>query len=178
MIVVNVNTLNQKQIKQAAHMLTEELPLGWATLNEAMDEIKERLVPENTLLAAVDNEEVCGWGGVLPSYGGKVFELHPLVVVRHMQKKGVGAILVKSLEEAARERGGITIWVGADDEKEGGETSLTNIDLYDNLPGHIKGFDPGTHQAAFYLKMGYMVTGVMPDANGIGKPDIYLAKRL
>ncbi len=178
MKIVNMNTLNEKQIEQAAQMLTDELPLGWATFDEAMDEIKERLVPQNTLLAAVEGEEVLGWGGILPSYGGKVFELHPLVVVGHMQRKGIGTMLVKVLEEAARERGGITMWLGADDEKADGETSFANTDLYDNLPKHIKEFDPGTHQTAFYLKIGFKVVGVMPDANGIGKPDIYLAKRL
>lgn len=28
----------------------------------------------------------------------------------------------------------------------------------------------------FYQKMGFAIVGVMPDANGIGKPDIYIAK--
>jgi len=173
-----MDTLNEKQINQSAQMLTDELPLGWAAFGEAIDEIKERLVPQNTLLAAVENGEVLGWCGILPSYEGKVFELHPLVVVKHMQRKGIGTMLVKALEDAARSRGGITMWLGADDDKPDGETSLANVDLYDNLPKHIKEFDPGTHQTAFYLKMGFKVVGVMPDANGIGRPDIYLAKRL
>jgi aminoglycoside 6'-N-acetyltransferase I len=178
MEIVNMNTLNEKQIRQAAQMLADELPMGWATIDEALDEIRERLIPENTLLAAVDNGEVLGWCGILPSYGGNVFELHPLVVAGHMQRKGIGAKLVNAAEEAARERGGITLWLGADDKEAGGETSFANVDLYDNLPERIRKFDPGTHQTAFYLKMGFSVVGVMPDANGIGKPDIYMAKRL
>lgn len=178
MEIVNMNRLNDKQIEQAAQLLTNELPLGWATFDEAMDEIRERLVPRNTLLAAVENEEVVGWCGMLPSYGGRVFELHSLAVARHVQRKGIGAMLVSALEDAARERGGITMWLGADDEKPGGETSFANTDLYDDLPRHFNEFDPGQHQTAFYLKMGFKVVGVMPDANGIGKPDIYMAKRL
>ena len=34
------------------------------------------------------------------------------------------------------------------------------------------------HPYAFYQKLGYTIVGVMPDANGRGKPDIYLAKRV
>jgi aminoglycoside 6'-N-acetyltransferase I len=34
------------------------------------------------------------------------------------------------------------------------------------------------HPYEFYQKMGFAIVGVMPDANGIGKPDIYMAKRL
>ena len=178
MKIKNMNTLNENQIKQAAEMLTDQLPLGWATFGEAINEIREHLIPQNTLLAAVENEEVLGWCGILPSYAGNVFELHPLVITRDMQRKGIGTMLVRAIEDAARRRGGITIWVGSDDESTDGETSLANIDLHNNLPKHIKEFDPGTHATAFYLKMGFKVVGVMPDAKGIGKPDIYLAKRL
>jgi aminoglycoside 6'-N-acetyltransferase I len=85
---------------------------------------------------------------------------------------------VQALEKAARERGGLTLHLGADDEKPGGETSLANVDLYDDLPKRIQEFKYGTHQAAFYMKLGFKIIGVMPDANGIGKPDIYFAKRL
>jgi len=39
-------------------------------------------------------------------------------------------------------------------------------------------FSPGAHQSGFYLKLGYKLIGVMPDANGRGKPDLYFGKRL
>jgi hypothetical protein len=34
------------------------------------------------------------------------------------------------------------------------------------------------HPFLFYRKLGYVVTGVMPDANGRGRPDIFMSKRL
>ena len=55
---------------------------------------------------------------------------------------------------------------------------MANVDLYDDLPRRLREFDPGTHQTAFYLKHGFIVVGVMPDEYGIGKPDIFMAKRL
>ena len=185
MKIINMQTLNQQQRIQAAQMLTDELPQGWASLAEAMEEIAERVDTierdgngESLFLAAIDGDDVLGWVGMLPSYGGNVYELHPLVVRRDNQRKGIGAMLVQALEQAAKERGGLTMQLGADDDAPGGETSLANADLFDDLPKHLQEFKPGTHQTAFYMKLGYKIIGVMPDANGIGKPDIYLAKRL
>jgi len=179
MQIVNMTQLNKHQIIQAAQILTDSLPIGWPTLQEALDEIAERLVPENTMLAALEDDAVIGWGGILaPIYNGNVFELHPLAVRSDKRRQGVARAIVEALEDKARKQGGLTIYLGADDEKDGGETSLANTDLYDDLPGKIRSFDPGTHQSAFYLRLGYRIIGVMPDANGKGKPDIFFGKRL
>ena len=52
--------------------------------------------------------------------------------------------------------------------------------LYADLPGRIATLrDLGArHPFLFYGKLGYVVTGLMPDANGRGKPDIYMSKAL
>ncbi len=34
------------------------------------------------------------------------------------------------------------------------------------------------HPVTFYQKLGYRLIGVMPDANGIGKPDLIMGKRI
>jgi aminoglycoside 6'-N-acetyltransferase I len=34
------------------------------------------------------------------------------------------------------------------------------------------------HPYEFYHKLGFVIVGVMPDANGLGKPDIFMAKRV
>ena len=34
------------------------------------------------------------------------------------------------------------------------------------------------HPYEFYLRVGFRIAGVLPDANGRGKPDIFLAKRV
>lgn len=180
MKIVNMNTLDAPQLEQAAQILHAELPLSWETLDEAREEVRELLndEPDAVLLAAVENGEVLGWCGILSEYDGNVFELHPLVVRHDCQRKGIGTHLVNAITDAAREKGGLTLSLGADDDLPGGETSLANTNLYDDLPRHIKEFEPGTHQTAFYMKLGFKIIGVMPDANGIGKPDIFMAKSL
>ena len=59
-------------------------------------------------------------------------------------------------------------------------TSLSGVDLYNDVPRNIGELrDLGRHHPfLFYRKLGYIVTGVMPDANGPGRPDIYMSKRL
>ena len=34
------------------------------------------------------------------------------------------------------------------------------------------------HPYEFYQKVGFTIVGVIPDANGFGKPDIMMAKRV
>jgi aminoglycoside 6'-N-acetyltransferase I len=44
---------------------------------------------------------------------------------------------------------------------------------------HIKNIrNIKNHPYEFYQKMGYTIVGICPDANGFGKPDIYMAKRV
>jgi len=58
-------------------------------------------------------------------------------------------------------------------------TSLSEDDLYENLWEKIRDIrNLKNHPFEFYQKMGYIITGVVPDANGIGKPDILMAKRV
>jgi aminoglycoside 6'-N-acetyltransferase I len=93
------------------------------------------------------------------------------------QGEGVGSALVRDLEERVRERGGITLWLGTDDET--GKTSLAGMDLYPNPLDHLAALqNVKRHPFSFYLKMGFVIAGVVPDANGPGKPDILMAKRV
>jgi aminoglycoside 6'-N-acetyltransferase I len=101
-----------------------------------------------------------------------------MVVRRDHRRRGIGRQLAAAFEEEARRRGGLTATLGTDDDS--GMTSLSDVDLYDNLPQHITSLrDLGRHHPfRFYQKLGYVVTGLMPDANGRGRPDIYMSKKL
>lgn len=179
MEIMNFGALSDTLRIQAAQMLTDELPDGWPTRADAMEEIGDLLNgdPDSLLLGAVENGDLIGWAGLLPGYG-RMFELHPLVVRHDWQRKGIGSMLLHEVMRAARGKGGLTLLAGAGDEKPGGETSFANVDLYEDLPGKMAAFAPGTHQTAFYMRHGFQVIGVVPDAYGIGKPDIQMAKRL
>ena len=115
--------------------------------------------------------------GGLPAYHGNVVELHPLIVAVGARGRGVGRALVADLEREAAKRGASTLWLGADDHN--GRTSIGGIDLY---PGVLKKLatirDLCGHPFEFYRRVGFEVVGALPDANGFGKPDIFMAKRL
>lgn len=73
------------------------------------------------------------------------------------------------------QRGALTLWLGSDDEMN--MTSLAGINLYSNLWEKIRTIQKlRNHPYKFYQKCGFEIVRVMPDANGRGKPDIYMAK--
>ena len=179
MEIVDLATQPDGTRDQAAALLSAAFPDadGWPTIQSGSDEIA-RISREGFARASIEDGRVLGWIGGLPEYNGRVWELHPIVVAKDRRLQGVGRVLVGAFEDEARRRGGLTATLGADDLQ--GMTSLSHADLYGDLPRHISGLrDLGQrHPFLFYRKLGYVVTGVMPDANGRGRPDIYMSKAL
>ena len=173
---------NNHLIQQAAQLLTdafhEHWPEAWPTLDEAVKEVHEMLAAERICRVAVDEQgNLMGVIGGIPGYDGNVWELHPLAVQPNMQDKGIGRALVEDFEEQVRLRGGLTITLGSDDEDD--MTSLAGVNLFVNTWEKIQNIrNLKNHPFEFYQKMGYVITGVVPDANGIGKPDILMSKRV
>lgn len=149
----------------------------WKTLAEAIEEVGDSLSENRISRAAIDDEgNVLGWIGSIHDYAF-VWELHPLVVRANMQGKGIGSALVKDLELQVKNRGGLVIKLGTDDEAN--QTNLGGIELYPNVfekAANIKNLK--RHPFEFYQKLGYEITGIIPDANGFGKPDIIMCKRI
>lgn len=182
---MNITSLrpgNDHLIQQAAQLLVDAFhqhwPNAWPTLEDGLEEVYEILQPERICRVAVDQQgNLLGMIGGFPQYDGLVWELHPLAVQPNLQGKGLGCALVKDFEEQVRLRGGITITLGTDDEDN--MTSLSDTDLYESLWEKIQNIrNLKNHPFEFYQKMGYAITGVVPDANGIGKPDILMSKRV
>ena len=182
MKIISLSPDNNHLIQQAAQLMMdafrEHWPDAWPTLEEGLKEVHEMLESERICRAAVDEKgDLLGIIGGIPGYDGHVWELHPLAVQLSRQGQGIGRALVEDFEEQVRRMGGLTITLGSDDEDS--MTSLANVNLYENLWEQIRDIrNLKHHPFEFYQKMGYVITGVVPDANGIGKPDILMAKRV
>jgi aminoglycoside 6'-N-acetyltransferase I len=179
--IVDLDCGNEETLRQAAALLVEGFkehwPDAWPGMHNALRTVRESWGEDHISRAAVDESgTVLGWIGGIGSYGTNVWELHPLVVRPDLQRRGIGRALVIDLEERVRERGGYTLWLGTDDES--GMTTLSGVDLYPNVLEHLANIENlRGHPYEFYQKLGFSIIGVMPDANGPGKPDIYMAKR-
>lgn len=176
-MIVDLDPGKPELLEQAAALLLDRMPEGWPTLELAREHVREMLDPARIARAFVRGRQLLGWVGGLERYTDHVWELHPLVVRADHERRGVGRALVLDLEQRVRELGIHTMFVGSDDET--GLTSLAGVDLYPDVVAHLARLrDLGGHPFGFYQRLGYSVIGVVPDANGFGKPDIYLAKRL
>jgi aminoglycoside 6'-N-acetyltransferase I len=178
--ILNLVPENEKRLDEVAALLVEGFgehwPEAWPDRASALLEVRDSLQPGRISRVAVDETgAVAGWVGGISKYSGKVWELHPLVVSEKQRQKGIGSALVEDLVSQVRQRGGLTVWLGSDDES--GMTSLAGVDLFPGVLEHLRGIkNLKRHPYEFYLKLGFEIVGVMPDANGPGKPDIYLAR--
>jgi aminoglycoside 6'-N-acetyltransferase I len=182
MKIITLSPDNDHLIQQAAQLLVdafrEHWPDAWPTLEEGLKELHEMLESERICRIAVDEMgNMLGIIGGIPGYDSNVWELHPLAVQPSLQGQGIGRALVADFEEQVRLKGGLTITLGSDDEDN--MTSLSNVNLYKNLWEKVRDIrNLKNHPFEFYQKLGYAITGVVPDANGVGKPDILMAKRV
>lgn len=150
---------------------------AWETFEDGLKEVEEMCEAERICLVAVEDGKLLGVIGGISQYDGNVWELHPLAVQPGLQGKGIGRALVREFEAQVKQRGGLMITLGSDDQDD--MTSLSKVDLYVDLWDKVKNIQNlKGHPYEFYQKTGYVITGVVPDANGLGKPDIIMSKRV
>ncbi len=182
MKIIELTSENSQGIHQAAILLMEGFrdvaSSDWNTLSGAIREVEESLSGDRISRAAIDDEgNVLGWIGGMAEYNGNVWELHPLVIREDCRRQGIGRKLVIDFEQQVFARGGCTIFLGTDDEDN--RTTIGGVDLYPNVLGKLQTMkNLNEHPFEFYQKLGFEIVGVIPDANGIGKPDIQMAKRV
>jgi aminoglycoside 6'-N-acetyltransferase I len=180
MRIVDLRPGDHTLVRQVAALLVESFaehwPNAWPDLAAALAEVHGSFGEGRLSRVAVDDDGIAvGWVGGIRQYDGHVWELHPLVVSSTRRRQGIGRALVTDLEERVRERGGLTLWLGTDDEDE--QTTLGGVDLYPDVLGHLARIrNLRGHPYEFYQKLGFTIVGVMPDANGPGRPDIFMAK--
>ncbi len=179
--IIDLHPANEPAIQQVAQLLINGFahsPGAWKDMEAALAEVHESFGPDKISRVAINEQKlVLGWIAGYSAYGGNVWELHPLVVNVAHQGQGIGRELVLDFEELVKERGALTITLGTDDEAY--QTTLSGIDLYPNVWEHIANIrNLRQHPYEFYQKLGYVIIGVIPDANGPGKPDILMAKSI
>ncbi|MEP4546716.1 MAG: AAC(6')-Ia family aminoglycoside 6'-N-acetyltransferase [Saccharospirillum sp.] len=150
---------------------------AWPTLERARKTVDECIAVPNVCVGVLSNGTLAGWGGLRPMYD-KTWELHPLVVAPAFQGLGVGRELMLALEQRARAIGLVGIVLGSDDEFF--ETSLSHVDIHGgNALVELQQLtNVNHHPFEFYQKCGYSVVGLIPNANGKNKPDIWMWKDL
>jgi len=181
MHIIDLRSASEAAIQQAAVLLVEGFkthwPDAWPDLEAALQEVHESLATDRICRVAHEDNTVLGWIGGIPQYHGNVWELHPLVVKADRQRTGIGQALVFDFEQQVQAREGLTITLGTDDEDN--MTSLSGVDLYPDPWNHIARIrNLKGHPYEFYQRLGYVITGVVPDANGLGRPDILMSKRV
>jgi hypothetical protein len=72
----------------------------------------------------------------------------------------------------------MTVYLGSDDDGPTPGTSAGGVDLFPDVLSHAASLRVIDHPIGFYRREGFEVIGLIPDANGPGKPDVLMAKRI
>jgi len=175
MEIIHLTKEQTQQVAEAAELLAQIFPHSYK--DSAAEEMASCLESGKIALVALEHGHVIGFVGAMPQYGHTGWELHPLAVKRQRQRHGIGTLLVEALEKEVAAQGGIMLYLGTDDEFN--QTTLSQGDLFEHTFEKIAAIQNlNRHPYEFYQKVGYRIVGVIPDANGPGKPDILMAKRL
>lgn len=107
--IIDLSADRRDLIEQAAVLLREAFRSRteeWQDLDSARQEVMESLAPERISRVAIDlSGTMLGW------VGGRVWELHPLVVAKPHRRQGIGRALVHDLERVVAGRGALTLWL-------------------------------------------------------------------
>lgn len=170
--------LNQQMAEILFDGFSDTGTQAWSTMEECEKEVADSLTDERISRIALDeNEKVLAWTIGDEIYTNYTWELELLVVRRDLKAKGIGRKMLEDFENEVLKRGSSVVFLGSDDENN--RTSLGGIELYPNPLEHlakIKNLD--NHPYEFYQKCGYTIIGVIPHANGFGKPDIWMTKQI
>ena len=175
---VEIGDISRKKdrfLSPLAALLEQTFPQAYKNCGE--EEADALLSPGRVALGALAGGELVGFVGAMPQYGQTGWELHPLLVAPAWQRRGIGTRLVAALQQRVAARDCCCLYLGCDDEF--GGTSLAGADLYRDTWSQIENIRlTGDHPYPFYQKQGFSIVGVFPDANGPGRPDIWMAKRI
>lgn len=180
MEIVDLAATGKRGFNRATKLLLKEfaetIPSIWPTKQAAEEAVRAALATGSALAAIDAKGQVVGWCAAQPHYNGCVWRVRPVVVDSAFQGIGIGTMLLRHLEMRANMAGVLTLWASSDDEM--ALTPFSNVNLYADLPSRFaRVHEMRAHPLGFYVAYGFTIVGVLPDAYGKGKPDIFLAKR-
>jgi aminoglycoside 6'-N-acetyltransferase I len=161
----------------AAELLTDVYP-GYAERpDDAYAEIERVMTEDAVFIVRVVEGELIGLIGARLTHGDTGYELFPHAVHPDEQNQGLGTVLLYMLEQELARRGATVLFLAVEDEF--GDTTLHDKDLFEDAFVQIREMKAvNWHPFVFYRRRGFQVYGVIPDAFGIGKPDILMAKKI
>ena len=176
--IVPLGSADEHRIAQVSELLVRsfrDLSPTWVpTVEAAREKVMETLAPWMIARVLIVEDRVAGFVGARPNYSS-VWELHPLVVDEAVRYRGYGRLLVTDIEGLVAEEGALTLLLGTSDEVS--RTSLAGQDLFKDPIGALRDLtSTDDHPLGFWKRVGYTVVGLVPDAEGLGKPTILLAK--
>jgi aminoglycoside 6'-N-acetyltransferase I len=180
MRIADLDAMDESVLEKLAALTHEaaavNFPNWLPTMGDAREEVSDATAEGHITRVLLDDAaEPLGWVSCFHAYG-HVWEIHPLVVSVKQHRKGHGARLLADIEMLAASRGAGVLIVGTADET--GATSLGGVDLYRDPIGALANMTAApSHPVGFWLRMGYSLVGVTPDAEGPGLPTLNLAKR-
>src|SRR4051812_46218616 len=151
--IVDLQSEDEAAIHQVAALLVEGFAKNWPDVESAIEEVRESFESDRiSRVALADDKSVLGWIGGMSTYDGHVWELHPLVVRVSSQGRGIGRALVEDFEKRVKERGGLTILLGSDDENH--QTTLSEVNLFSNVYQQVTSIrNLKEHPYEFYQKL-------------------------
>jgi aminoglycoside 6'-N-acetyltransferase I len=165
-------------VDAAAHILVaafNDRSAAWPTVSLAHATVREIAQHEHIAFGAFADSTLVGWIGATPSYNGNVWEIQLLGVTPEWQRNGIATTLVHRLVTAVAHAGCHTVCVWCDDESK--STSIGGDSLFPHPLDALARLESGPrHAGGFYEHIGFVRCGILPDANGPGKPDILYAK--
>ena len=173
------DTSNQLMVERLAEItfaaFKENAPEWLPTLDLARQQITSAASLGRLGRVILAQDQIAGWVGIVK--GRRIWEIHPIAIAIDQQYQGLGHILVEDVARLAKTAGALTLFASTSDEV--GTTNLFGQNIYADPASAIKGIRAtGRNPFEFWQHAGFTVVGLMPDAEGIGKPAIHLARRL
>ena len=177
--IVDLRSLDTSQLESVAALThaaaREHAPTWLPTIADAHVTIAEARDRFGRVMLGADGSPI-GWIAAGHAWG-RIWDLHPLIVDVAHQRRGVGRTLVREVEREATRAGALVLSLGTSDTTHA--TSVSEVDLFDEPLRRLASLSfRASHSTQFWLRIGFKLVGVIPDAEGPGQPSLQLAKRL